>query len=156
MTAATPSLTWTACLNAFERELTPQQFSTWIRPLACADDGATLRVMAPNRFVLQWVKERFGARIASLALAATGAPVQVEFGIGIEELHAAKPNAAKAPQAAPFPAAGAPGPTIGRMLPPGTQSVDSSLPDAGRKAPQATSTTTFPMPRKLDANSPRG
>ena len=30
---------WTACLLAFERELTPQQFATWIRPLSCADES---------------------------------------------------------------------------------------------------------------------
>ena len=30
---------WTACLRAFERELTPQQFATWIRRSACADEG---------------------------------------------------------------------------------------------------------------------
>ena len=35
---ATPAA-WTACLAAFERELTPQQFATWIRPLACAETG---------------------------------------------------------------------------------------------------------------------
>ena len=29
---------WALCLSAFERELTPQQFATWIRPLSCADE----------------------------------------------------------------------------------------------------------------------
>ena len=47
---------WALCLAAFERELTPQQFATWIRPLSCADEGGTLKLRAPNRFVLQWVK----------------------------------------------------------------------------------------------------
>jgi len=66
---------WALCLSAFERELTPQQFATWIRPLSCADEGGTLKLVAPNRFVLQWVRDRFSNRIEALAHEATGAPV---------------------------------------------------------------------------------
>jgi chromosomal replication initiator protein len=72
---------WAACLSAFEQELTPQQFATWIRPLACAGETDRLRLIAPNRFVLQWVKDRFGGRIESLAREATGGPVAVEFSV---------------------------------------------------------------------------
>ena len=76
MHAAPLPAAWDACLRTFERELTPQQFATWIRPLACADEGGTLKLVAPNRFVLQWVRDRFGDRIAVLAKEATGAPGQ--------------------------------------------------------------------------------
>ena len=72
---------WVACLTAFERELTPQQFATWIRPLACANESGRLRLTAPNRFVLQWVKERFGGRIEALARQVTGESVAVEFAV---------------------------------------------------------------------------
>ena len=72
---------WTACLQAFEQELTPQQFATWIRPLACANESGRLRLIAPNRFVLQWVKDRFGGRIETLARQATGEAVSVEFAV---------------------------------------------------------------------------
>jgi chromosomal replication initiator protein len=72
---------WTACLLAFERELTPQQFATWIRPLSCADECGRLRLIAPNRFVLQWVKDRFGGRIETLARQATGESMAVEFAV---------------------------------------------------------------------------
>ncbi len=72
---------WALCLSAFERELTPQQFATWIRPLSCADEGGTLKLLAPNRFILQWVRDRFSKRIEALALEATGAPVTIEFGV---------------------------------------------------------------------------
>jgi chromosomal replication initiator protein len=72
---------WAACLLAFERELTPQQFATWIRPLACANETGRLRLIAPNRFVLQWVKDRFGGRIETLARQATGESVAVEFAV---------------------------------------------------------------------------
>jgi len=82
---------WVACLDAFERELTPQQFATWIRPLTCADESGRLRLTAPNRFVLQWVKDRFGGRIETLARQATGASVAVEFAVA----DAAAPTAPK-------------------------------------------------------------
>ena len=72
---------WAACLVAFERELTPQQFATWIRPLACANEPGRLRLTAPNRFVLQWVKDRFGGRIEMLARQATGEALAVEFAV---------------------------------------------------------------------------
>ena len=55
---------WSACLSQFERELPAQQFNTWIKSLRCEDDendkksARRLRVLAPNRFVLQWVRER--------------------------------------------------------------------------------------------------
>jgi chromosomal replication initiator protein len=78
-------------LTAFERELTPQQFATWIRPLACNDEDGRLRLIAPNRFVLQWVKDRFGGRIETLARQATGATVAVEFAV-------ADPSAPPKPQ----------------------------------------------------------
>jgi chromosomal replication initiator protein len=79
--SASPSPAWAACLSAFERELTPQQFATWIRPLACADEQGRIRLIAPNRFVLQWVKDRFGGRIETLARQATGETIAVEFAV---------------------------------------------------------------------------
>ncbi len=77
----TESPVWTACLAAFAHELTPQQFATWIRPLACATTGQTLTLTAPNRFVLQWVKERFAKRIETMAAAAEGGPWVLDFAI---------------------------------------------------------------------------
>ncbi len=81
MSSAAYPIAWNACLQAFERELTPQQFVTWIQPLACRDEGGALKLTAPNRFVLQWVKERFGPRIVTLATAAAGSPVNVEYAV---------------------------------------------------------------------------
>jgi chromosomal replication initiator protein len=79
--SASDSAAWAACLSVFERELTPQQFTTWIKPLACSDAPGRLRLVAPNRFVLQWVKERFGGRIEALAREAVGQDVAVEFAV---------------------------------------------------------------------------
>jgi len=64
---------WDACLRRLEQELPAQQFNTWIRPLA-AESGAddALVLAAPNRFVLELVRERFAARIAHLAAETSG------------------------------------------------------------------------------------
>ncbi len=96
MHSASDSAAWAACLSVFERELTPQQFTTWIKPLACSDAPGRLRLVAPNRFVLQWVKERFGGRIEALAREAVGEDVAVEFAVA--------DTAAKAQASQPKPA----------------------------------------------------
>lgn len=66
---------WDACLRRLEQELPAQQFNTWIRPLSpevAAADSSTLTLAAPNRFVLELVRERFSARIEKLAAEASG------------------------------------------------------------------------------------
>ena len=73
---STPAF-WQACLDSFQQELTQQQFNTWIRPLRLEVAGDDLRLLAPNRFVLQWVKERFASRIEELAAVAVGHPVRL-------------------------------------------------------------------------------
>ncbi len=58
---------WKKCLDRLEEELSAQQFNTWIRPLQAVWDKNCLRLLAPNRFVTEWVKDRFAERIAELA-----------------------------------------------------------------------------------------
>src|SRR5512145_3213631 len=58
---------WTLCLQHFEHSLPQQQFRTWIQPLRPRRNGKTLILEAPNRFVLQWVKDRFLPVIEQLA-----------------------------------------------------------------------------------------
>jgi chromosomal replication initiator protein len=69
---------WQSCLKQLEKELPAQQFNTWIRPLAAgAGASGALELVAPNRFVLQWVKERFLGRIETLAAAQAGKSLRV-------------------------------------------------------------------------------
>jgi len=75
---STPAF-WQSCLESFQRELTQQQFNTWIRPLRLELAGEGLRLIAPNRFVLQWVKDRFAGRIEELAAVAVGRPLRLAF-----------------------------------------------------------------------------
>jgi chromosomal replication initiator protein len=48
---------WQACLDRLESELSEQQLNTWIRPLHALEENDMLRLLAPNHFVLDWVKE---------------------------------------------------------------------------------------------------
>ncbi|MEX3629755.1 MAG: chromosomal replication initiator protein DnaA [Burkholderia sp.] len=73
---------WQHCSALLERELTPQQYVTWIKPLApVAFDAAahTLSIAAPNRFKLDWVKSQFSGRISDLARDFWNAPIDVQF-----------------------------------------------------------------------------
>src|SRR5574340_608905 len=67
---------WQDCLSRLEEELTQQQFNTWIKPLKLepAEDDE-YRLVAPNRFVLQWVKDKFMGRILELGEAHFSGPV---------------------------------------------------------------------------------
>ena len=93
---------WDACLRRLEQELPAQQFNTWIRPLA-PETGApddTLILAAPNRFVLELVRERFAARIERLAAEACGR----ELGVRLVLARGAE-NPARSAAAAARPAA---------------------------------------------------
>ncbi len=60
---------WQKCLNRLENELPEQQFNTWIRPLHAIEEAGALRLLAPNRFVLDWVRDHY---IDSISETVTG------------------------------------------------------------------------------------
>jgi chromosomal replication initiator protein len=71
---------WLACLSQFEKDLPSQQFNTWIRPLKVESTTATpgeIRLRAPNRFVLQWVKERFAPKIEAMGADYFASPLRL-------------------------------------------------------------------------------
>ena len=59
---------WKQCAACLQDELPPQHFSTWIRPLRVSDDcgSGELRLVAPNRFILNWVSDKYLDRIRDL------------------------------------------------------------------------------------------
>lgn len=59
---------WTRCLSQLETELNAQQLNTWIRPLQIEESDQSLRLLAPNRFVRDWVKDHFFSRIEEISL----------------------------------------------------------------------------------------
>lgn len=61
---------WNSAIETLARELSPQQFKTWIQPLrliAYDDSEYLLTVGAPNRFKLDWIKKTFSDRFQELA-----------------------------------------------------------------------------------------
>jgi chromosomal replication initiator protein len=57
---------WNRCVRDLQAELPEQQFNTWIRPLQAVEDGHVLRLLAPNRFVVDWLQEHYVDRILDL------------------------------------------------------------------------------------------
>ncbi|HSI45534.1 MAG TPA: chromosomal replication initiator protein DnaA [Methylophilus sp.] len=58
---------WAHCLLKFEQELSAQQYNTWIKPLRARVNGQAVQIVAPNKFVMQWVKSKFFNRIETIA-----------------------------------------------------------------------------------------
>ena len=111
---------WQSCIQRLEQDLPPQQISAWIRPLvpvAYDEANAVLRVAAPNRFKLDWVRKNFSNQIESLASDWFQRPVQVTFEL-----------------AASGSARGAGGPSV-------------TMPVAPASVPAATAASTSPAPR---------
>ena len=57
---------WKQCLTQLQTELPAQQFNTWLRPLQSEQRNNTLVLFAPNRFVLDWINDKFLQRITEL------------------------------------------------------------------------------------------
>ncbi|PKO53008.1 MAG: chromosomal replication initiator protein DnaA [Betaproteobacteria bacterium HGW-Betaproteobacteria-20] len=70
---------WPTCLSRLEQELSTQQFKTWIKPLYAEIEGSTVHIVAPNRFVMQWVKERFLKKIEQFAHELDLSNIQIDF-----------------------------------------------------------------------------
>jgi len=78
---------WKLCLKQLEQELSGQAFNTWIRPLHALEDNETLRLLAPNRFVLERVQADFAQRIQHIVAGIdTKAPPKVIFQVGSRRL----------------------------------------------------------------------
>jgi len=126
---------WQACSEKLQQELTPQQFNAWIRPLsvrvaddASADTAPTLpvRIGAPNRFKLDWVKNQFASRIQELANDFWARPVELVFEL---DARPAQEPSAGAVRVVP-PVNGAPGIDMTALLPALPSLLESSTAEA--------------------------
>ena len=61
-----PGVVWQQCVDRLQDELPSQQFNTWIRPLQASSDGQSLTLFAPNRFIKDFVSDKYAARINEL------------------------------------------------------------------------------------------
>jgi chromosomal replication initiator protein len=104
---------WQTCSAQLELELTPQQYSAWIKPLVALDyEDGKLRIAAPNRFKLDWVKTQFATRITELAAQYWEAPVEVQFVLD------PRTNPPRKPAAPVLPNSDAAAPGTGLLRPP--------------------------------------
>jgi chromosomal replication initiator protein len=79
-----PEAVWQKCINRLRDELPSQQFNTWIRPLQAAVDAHSLTLFAPNRFIKDFVSEKYSERIFELLreLQPPGNPLDIALKIG--------------------------------------------------------------------------
>jgi len=64
---------WERCLQSLQEEFPAQQYNTWIRPLKASPDSPDhLVLLAPNRFVKDWVSDKFLARIRQVVCDVSG------------------------------------------------------------------------------------
>jgi chromosomal replication initiator protein len=86
---------WQTCVNSLKNELPAQQFNTWIRPLQAESRSNELRLYAPNRFILDWVKDKFLGRIKELLNEqAPDKSLELVFEVGEKQPFSAAPSAA--------------------------------------------------------------
>jgi len=91
------SAIWTNCLAKLENEISASDFSTWIRPLQAQEADGQLTLLAPNRFVLDWVKEHYFAKLADAIHEFSNGTLDLIFEIGSRSV---TPQIAKVPKAA--------------------------------------------------------
>ena len=95
-----PESLWNRCLRVLEGELPEQQFNTWVRPLQAIERDGSLTLLAPNRYVIEWLGQNLLARIKELILAfADGLAPEVALDVGTRAGVAAQPAAPAAQDA---------------------------------------------------------
>lgn len=83
---------WRRCLDHLQDELPASQFNTWLRPLQAQLTGNELQLLAPNRFVKDWVTDKFLARINELAVELHKQSIQVSIEVGTRMTQENAPN----------------------------------------------------------------
>ena len=87
LTSINPLGFWDAALGTLSRELSPQQFKTWIQPLTFIsfdESEQSLTIGAPNRFKLDWIKKTFADRFQELAAEYFGQSTTLNFVLDID------------------------------------------------------------------------
>ncbi len=83
---------WNRCIRDLQAELPEQQFNTWIRPLQAVENDGELKLLAPNRFVVDWLQEHYIERILEI-VDNSGSPTNVVVEVGSR--HKAPANVAR-------------------------------------------------------------
>ena len=75
---------WNTCLSILENEISSSDFSTWIRPLQAEEEEKNnhIKLLAPNRFVLDWVKEHHLEKIEQTVQQFSKGDYEISLAIG--------------------------------------------------------------------------
>ena len=73
---------WDNCLTKLEHEIAGVDFSTWIRPLQAIESDGQIKLLAPNRFVLDWVKQHYFTKIEESIREFSNGTLGLNFEIG--------------------------------------------------------------------------
>lgn len=84
------SAIWNNCLAKLEHEIPTADFSTWIRPLQAVETDSQLKLLAPNRFIIDHIKQHFFATIEDAVNEFSNATLAVQFEIGSKKAPAIK------------------------------------------------------------------
>ena len=76
-----PESIWQQCVRSLQDELPSQQFNTWIRPLQVETNSHQIQLLAPNRFVRDWVNNKYLERIAEIVAETSGQSIEVNLEI---------------------------------------------------------------------------
>lgn len=84
---------WDDCTRHLRSEVPEQLYNTWIKPVRAVEQAGQMRLFAPNRYVVDWLKDHVESRIVVLARQVSADPAyQISIEVGEKE---------PAPQAAP-------------------------------------------------------
>ncbi len=92
---------WNNCLAKLENEISGSDFSTWIRPLQAVESNGQIILLAPNRFVLDWVKQHHFEKLEETIFEFSNGSLSLMLEIGSKNtaapvaLKSAKPVKAK-------------------------------------------------------------
>jgi chromosomal replication initiator protein len=106
---------WDRCLRQLEAEVPEQLFNVWVRPLQAIEAEGELRLLAPNRFVVDWVRQNLYERIGEIVRLGQhdgGAPFQVMLEVGTRPTPPPSPGVGPSSFEAAAPRPGRPVPTV--------------------------------------------
>ena len=73
---------WNNCLSKLENEIPSSDFSTWIRPLQAVEEGEKLKLLAPNRFIIDHLKQHFLTKVEDAVYEFSNGTLVIQFEIG--------------------------------------------------------------------------
>jgi chromosomal replication initiator protein len=109
---------WNRCLRQLEAEVPEQLFNVWVRPLQAVESDGVLKLLAPNRFVVDWIRQNLYQRIGEMVQAdVNGGAPQVVVEVGTRPVAAAELPATPLPSPGARPQRAAPLVSGGRVNP---------------------------------------